>query len=88
VIAHGVIYAAHQLELQLPQDISIVGIGDFAGSAEIVPALTTVRLPANRIGQLAADALVNMSEQGNVREFNSQLIDTQLIVRDSTTNCI
>ena len=83
VIAHGVIYAAQQLGLSLPENLSVVGIGDFTGSADIVPALTTVRLPANRIGQIAADALIEMSEQGGVTHFTNQVIDTQLIVRES-----
>ena len=84
VIAHGVIYASQEKSLSLPDDLSIVGIGDFAGSADIVPSLTTVRLPANRIGQIAADALVSMNEQGNANNFASQLIDTQLIIRNSS----
>jgi len=84
VIAHGVIYAAQDKSLSLPDELSVVGIGDFAGSADIVPSLTTVRLPANRIGQLAADALVDMSETGNDSVFESKLVDTQLIVRNSS----
>ncbi len=84
VIAHGVLYAAHEKGLSLPKNLSVVGIGDFTGSADIVPSLTTVRLPANRIGQLAADALVNMNEQGDVTSFTSKLIDTELIVRNSS----
>lgn len=84
VIAHGVIYAAQQLNIQLPSDLSVVGIGDFSGSADIVPSLTTVRLPANRIGQIAADAIVEMSELGGVAKFSNQVIDTELIVRESS----
>ncbi len=84
VIAHGVIYAAQELSLDLPQDLSVVGIGDFAGSADIVPALTTVRLPARRIGKVAADALVDMSENGSNSDFTSRLIETELIVRKSS----
>ena len=84
VIAHGVIYAAQDKAMSLPSALSVVGIGDFAGSADIVPSLTTVRLPANRIGRLAANALVDMSETGNDSEFESKLIDTQLIVRNSS----
>lgn len=84
VIAHGVLYAAQQLRMDLPTSLSVVGIGDFTGSADIVPSLTTVRLPANRIGQIAADAIVEMSEQGDVTKFKNQLIETQLIVRESS----
>jgi len=86
VIAHGVIYAAHQKRIKLPDDLSIVGIGDFAGSSDIVPSLTTVRLPANRIGQIAADAIVEMSEQGNASRYENQVIDTELIIRESSSS--
>ncbi len=85
VIAHGVIYAAQQEQITLPYDLSVVGIGDFTGSAEIVPSLTTVRLPANRIGKIAADAIVEMSERGSAAGFKNRIIETELIVRESTS---
>ena len=85
IIAHGVIYAAHQCKLSLPADLSVVGIGDFAGSAEIYPGLTTVRIPANRIGQMAADTLVAMSTDRDSQPFANQTVSTQLIIRESTT---
>ena len=57
VLATGALYAAAALGLRVPQDISVVGIGDFKGSADVVPPLTTVRLPAVEIGQTAGHAL-------------------------------
>lgn len=53
ILATGAIYGAMTAGLRVPDDISIVGIGDFKGSSEIEPALTTVRLPARRIGRNA-----------------------------------
>lgn len=85
VIAHGVIFATHAKSLSLPEHLSVVGIGDFAGSADIVPSLTTVRLPAKRIGRLGADALVQMNEHGSDFTYTSQLIDTELIIRNSSS---
>ena len=70
---------------RLPSDLSVVGIGDFAGSAEIYPGLTTVRIPANRIGQMAADTLVAMSTDRDSQPFANQTVSTQLIIRESTT---
>jgi LacI family transcriptional regulator len=58
VIAQGAIFAAHQLGMKLPIDLSVVGIGDFKGSSDIVPALTTIRIPAKRIGSLAGQRLI------------------------------
>ncbi|TFL17835.1 LacI family DNA-binding transcriptional regulator [Jannaschia formosa] len=60
VIARAAIYAAAARGLSIPGDISIVGIGDFQGSADMVPALTTVRIPATRIGAEAATRLIDM----------------------------
>lgn len=57
VLATGAIYGATASGLSVPGDISIVGIGDFKGSAEIEPPLTTIRIPAKRIGREAGTAL-------------------------------
>ncbi len=58
IIAQGAISSAMELGLRLPQDISIVGIGDFAGSADMHPALSTVQIPAQQIGVQAGQYLV------------------------------
>ena len=57
ILATGALYGAAASGLRVPDDISITGIGDFKGSAEIEPALTTVRIPAKRIGSEAGLAL-------------------------------
>lgn len=58
VIARGVISAAMELGLRLPDDLTVVGIGDFSGSAELTPALTTVRIDSVGVGLAAAEALL------------------------------
>lgn len=83
IIAHGVIHAASRLGIKVPQSVSVVGIGDFKGSSAIEPPLTTVRLPARRIGQLAADTLINKINLA-AAENPDHIIPTQLIVREST----
>ncbi len=57
ILATGALYGATAAGLRVPEDISITGIGDFKGAAEIEPALTTVRIPAKRIGHEAGLAL-------------------------------
>lgn len=83
IIAHGVIYAASRLDIKVPESVSVVGIGDFKGSSAIEPPLTTVRLPARRIGQLAADTLINKINL-SASDNPDRIIPTQLIVREST----
>jgi LacI family transcriptional regulator len=83
VIAQGAIFAAHRLGLRVPQDISVIGIGDFPGSAEMEPPLTTIRIPAKRLGRSAAKLLaknVISDEKGVFR----QKLDLQLLVRGTT----
>lgn len=59
ILATGALYGAKAAGLRVPDDISVIGIGDFKGSAEIEPGLTTVRLPAKRIGQEAGQILAS-----------------------------
>lgn len=59
ILATGALYGATSVGLLVPDDITITGIGDFKGSAEIEPALTTVRIPAKRIGREAASTLAS-----------------------------
>ena len=84
IISHGAIYACQALGLSVPEDISIVGIGDFRGSAHMEPGLTTVRLPAKRIGALAADALVGMNETGMLPVPPRHKVELSFMNRGST----
>jgi len=84
VIAHGVVHAASKLGIAIPEQLSVVGIGDFRGSAAIEPPLTTVRLPARRIGLLAASTLIEKLAGAPKNPMQSAVIDSQLIVRQST----
>ncbi len=83
IIAHGAIFAAQAVGLNLPRDLSIVGIGDFNGSAEIEPGLTTVRLPARRIGHGAADMIADIID-GRTPDPQQVLLPCELVMRQST----
>ena len=57
VLAWGALHAISRHGLRVPDDITVTGIGDFKGSREFEPALTTVRIPARQIGAKAADVI-------------------------------
>ena len=84
VIAHGVLYGCQASGASVPRDLSVMGIGDFAGSAEIEPGLTTVRIPARRIGEMAADAIVAQSRSGFDPRPVTTAVDFALVIRGST----
>ena len=58
ILALGAIYAAQSLNLKVPEEIAVTGIGDFKGSKDVEPAITTVRIPAKTIGRLGGASLV------------------------------
>ncbi len=59
VLAWGALHALSKSGISVPQDISVAGIGDFKGSREFEPALTTVRIPARQIGAKAAKRIAH-----------------------------
>ncbi len=64
IIAQGAMFAIGKAGMRVPHDIGIVGVGDFRGSEHMEPPLTTVRIPARRIGEAAATMIVDMNENG------------------------
>ncbi|MEM6986370.1 MAG: substrate-binding domain-containing protein, partial [Pseudomonadota bacterium] len=84
VIAQGVLYACQALKVAVPEQISVVGIGDFRGSAAIEPRLSTVRLPARKIGRIAADTILTLRTGVGFQEPSRQAVPFEWIERDST----
>ncbi len=57
VLAWGALHAASRQGVKIPTQLSVTGIGDFKGSRDFEPALTTVRIPARQIGRKGGEAL-------------------------------
>ncbi len=84
IIAQGVIFAVAQAGLNVPGDIAVVGIGDFHSSEHMFPALSTIRIPARRIGETAADSIIGMSKTGAPPNPFRLEIPLELVDRGST----
>ncbi|MGA0613838.1 LacI family DNA-binding transcriptional regulator [Paracoccus sp. KR1-242] len=84
VIAQGAVYAAARLGIRVPAELSIIGIGDFVGSAQMEPALTSVRIPAQSIGISAGQEILRVIETGEHAAIRSSRIDLELVMRGST----
>ena len=83
IIAQGVLYAAKHHGLRVPDDLSIMGIGDFKGSGEIEPSLSTIRIPAKRIGALAAKQITS-TVAGLSEDVTATNCDLKVLARAST----
>lgn len=58
MLAAGVLIEAQVQGLAVPGRLAVVGFGDLNFAADLEPALSSVRVDAARIGELAADTLV------------------------------
>src|SRR5262249_4472715 len=54
MLALGTLQALQQIGLRVPEDISLVGFGDYHVAQFLKPALTTVHLPLTELGVEAA----------------------------------
>jgi DNA-binding LacI/PurR family transcriptional regulator len=81
--AIGAIRALKEEGLRVPQDISVMGFDDIPGAAFHMPSLTTVRQPLARMGEVAAQSLLQRIEDN--KEFPAEIaVEPELVVREST----
>ena len=82
VIAFGVLSAARRAGIAVPGDLAVTGFDDLPLATEIDPSLTTVHVPARRMGAHAAQALIASATGGAA--VAPHLFATHLVVRRST----
>ncbi|MBA4862579.1 LacI family DNA-binding transcriptional regulator [Streptomyces sp. PSKA54] len=80
-LAVGACKAARQLGLRVPDDISVTGFDDLTLASAVDPELTTVRLPAEHVGERGMAALLAILDG---RPAGADDLPVQLVVRDST----
>lgn len=89
-MAYGVLAAAQQLGVRIPEDVAVVGFDDIPFSAYVRPALTTVHQPFFEMGQRAAELLLSLvgssDSTAQTRQDASVHIQlpTSLTIREST----
>jgi DNA-binding LacI/PurR family transcriptional regulator len=83
VVAMGAMQAVKRAGLSIPEDISVVGFDDVPLAEYYDPPLTTIRLPAYELGWVASQELTRLV-QGDVLETNAILLETELVVRESS----
>ncbi len=83
ISAIGAIRAFQEQGLRVPQDVSVMGFDDIPSAAWQTPSLTTVRQPLKRMGEVAAQSLLERIE--GKKKYRAEItIEPELIVREST----
>jgi LacI family transcriptional regulator len=83
ISAIGAIHAFQGAGLRVPEDISVVGFDDIQIARHTNPSLTTVRQPLQKMGELAAQTLLDRIE-GHRQWIPELAIQAEFIVRKST----
>ncbi|SDM70066.1 LacI family DNA-binding transcriptional regulator [Allokutzneria albata] len=81
VMAVGAMAATRERGLRSPDDVAVAGFGDIPTLSDLVPALTTVRLPLEEIGERAA----RLALEGDAPlEPRTVEVGAKVVLRDST----
>jgi len=84
-LAAGALLASQRAGMRVPEQVALMGFGDYAFSPLLLPSLTTVRPPGREIGEIAArrilQALGEIAPDKASGRLN--LLDCELIARES-----
>lgn len=82
-LAIGAVQGAHELNLNVPDEVSIIGFDDTVLSTICEPPLTTVAQPIEEMGEKAVELLIEEIEK-NKASKQRVMLSPKLIVRKST----
>ena len=82
LVAIGFLQAARALGIDVPGDISVVGIDDIPAATLVSPALTTIQKPAGTIGSVAAELVLRLLHDGSVS--GEHRLSAKLVLRETT----
>jgi LacI family transcriptional regulator/LacI family repressor for deo operon, udp, cdd, tsx, nupC, and nupG len=83
--AIGILYTIKHAGLRVPEDVSICGFTNGQRAVACDPMLTTVEQRGKRVGEEAADILIDKAEgQLPMEKVEKRIVRTRLVVRGTT----
>ncbi|MER2493069.1 LacI family DNA-binding transcriptional regulator [Catenovulum sediminis] len=83
-MASGVIKAAHDLGIKIPDELSVCGFDDNLLASRIIPALTTIKRPVREMAKFAANKLIAKIEGGNPQAISQNcVVHPEIVIRES-----
>jgi len=82
-MAMGCMHAVKAAGLKIPEDISVLGFDDVRYAGILDPPLTTIRQPAEEIGERVMHRLLSEIEDGRSQSAPTELVHHELIIRES-----
>ena len=73
ITAIGAIRAIKDRKLKIPKDISVISIDDIDMAQYLSPMLTTIHIPVDEMGKMAAKTLIDRINGGHTLPMKLQL---------------
>ncbi|MFC0678763.1 LacI family DNA-binding transcriptional regulator [Lysobacter korlensis] len=77
VMAIGAMTAIHDAGLRVPEDVAVAGFDDVFSAVDVMPPLTTVRIPLEDVGVKAVRIALGLSEEQSA-------VEAEVVLRGST----
>lgn len=87
LIAIGAMKAIYGSGLNIPKDISIIGIDNISITDYLEKALTTISVPYNDVGELASKIIIRKIKNKEYKVIQHVELKPELLVRDTTCRC-
>ena len=86
-IALGIMRFLYEQDIRIPEDIAIVSYEDSVLGGYAVPALTSVNIQKEYMGELAARIMLKRIRKGQEGELEHIIVEPNLVVRSSVGKC-
>lgn len=85
MMAIGVLRRAKSMNINIPEDISVVGFDNIHFSSAVSPSLTTVSQPTQEISEQAVNILIKKIQKGGEARTGVRIVlNPELVVRESS----
>jgi len=84
LLALGAMNAIRERGLTIGRDMAVVGFDDIPSAALASPALSSIRQPMDRVGELVVEMLVEELDEDSVGTARTEILTPELVVRASS----
>ena len=84
LVALGLMRALRELDISVPEEVSIIGFDDIEFAKYVSVPLTSIHIPKFEMGHRAAEILVQQIESDQKRDLEQEYLQAELVHRAST----
>ncbi|MCK5568214.1 MAG: LacI family DNA-binding transcriptional regulator [Spirochaetes bacterium] len=82
-LCYETLAAIEEIGLEMPNDMGIISFDDTKWFRFVKSPITTIRQPTENMGRLAINILIDRIENNLQQEYKDNLLDTELVIRES-----